>query len=91
MGLSTEWTLLRLAPLQSQSLTFEQWLDRLKPSQSEVLEIAPGNSVRIVASWQRKTLMLCMRALSQVRAAARDGQPIRALFATHSWAMAELN
>ena len=29
----------------SKSLTFEQWLDRLKPSQSEVLEIAPGNSV----------------------------------------------
>lgn len=74
----------------SKSLTFEQWLDRLKPSQSEVLEIAPSNSVRIVGpAGSGKTLMLCMRALSQVRAAARDGQPIRALFATHSWAMAE--
>lgn len=74
----------------SKSLTFEQWLNQLKPSQNEVLEIDPGNSIRIVGpAGSGKTLMLCLRALSQVREAERDGKPIRALFATHSWAMAE--
>jgi hypothetical protein len=74
----------------SKSLTFEQWLDQLKPSQHQVLDIAHGNSIRIVGpAGSGKTLMLCLRALSQVREAERDGQPIRALFATHSWAMAE--
>lgn len=74
----------------SKSLTVEQWLDLLKPSQREVLDIDPGNSIRIVGpAGSGKTLMLCLRALSQVREAEREGQSIRVLFATHSWAMAE--
>lgn len=74
----------------SKSLSFEEWVDQLKPSQREVLDIAPGSSVKIVGpAGCGKTLMLCMRALSQVRKAEETGQHIRVLFATHSWAMAE--
>jgi hypothetical protein len=74
----------------SKSLTFEEWMDQLKPGQREVLDIAPGSSVRIVGpAGSGKTLMLCMRAIAQVRKAEDAGQPIRVLFATHSWAMAE--
>lgn len=74
----------------SKSLTFDEWLDKLKPSQSDVLKIDSGSSLRIVGpAGSGKTLMLCMRALSQVRAAENVGQSIRVLFATHSWAMAE--
>jgi len=74
----------------SKSLTFEDWISQLKPSQREVLDIDARSSVRIVGpAGSGKTLMLCMRALSQVRAAEGAGKPIRALFATHSWAMAE--
>lgn len=73
----------------SKSLTFEEWISQLKPSQREVLDLSPG-SVRIVGpAGSGKTLTLCMRALSQVREAERAGRPLRALFATHSWAMAE--
>jgi hypothetical protein len=74
----------------SKSLTFEEWFGQLNPIQREVLEMASGSSIRIVGpAGSGKTLTLCMRALSQVRVAADAGKPIRALFATHSWAMAE--
>ena len=74
----------------SKSLTSEEWFDKLTPAQKDVLEIDPGSSVRIVGpAGSGKTLTLCLRALSQVKMAERAGQPIRALFATHSWAMAE--
>lgn len=74
----------------SKSLTFENWISLLKPSQQEVLNIASDNSIRIVGpAGSGKTLTLCLRALSQVKAAERNGQHIRVLFATHSWAMAE--
>lgn len=73
----------------TKSLTFEQWVGQLNSNQRDVLDIAPG-SVRIVGpAGSGKTLTLCMRALAQVRAAESAGRPIRALFATHSWAMAE--
>lgn len=73
----------------SKSLTFEQWLGELNPNQREVLDTASG-SVRIVGpAGSGKTLTLCMRAIAQIRAAELAGRPIRALFATHSWAMAE--
>lgn len=73
----------------SKSLTFEQWRDKLNINQKVVLDTATG-SVRIVGpAGSGKTLTLCMRALAQIREAELAGRPIRALFATHSWAMAE--
>jgi hypothetical protein len=73
----------------SKSQTYEQWKGQLKPRQEEVL-LTDSGSVRIVGpAGSGKTLTLCMRALAEIRKAEGAGRPIRALFATHSWAMAE--
>lgn len=70
--------------------TFEGWLPLLHPRQKEVIDLPPRTSVRIVGpAGSGKTLTLCLRAVQETISASESGRPIRVLFATHSWAMAE--
>lgn len=70
--------------------TFEEWLPLLLPKQREVFDLPQKSSVRIVGpAGSGKTLTLCLRAIHETRESIKSGKPIRALFATHSWAMAE--
>jgi hypothetical protein len=74
----------------SRSWTIETWDGALAPNQKKVRDLPSGSNIRIVGpAGSGKTLTLCIRALSEIRKAAKDGRPLRALFATHSWAMAE--
>ncbi|AXQ27182.1 hypothetical protein D0B54_00075 [Solimonas sp. K1W22B-7] len=74
----------------SKSYMYEEWTNRLSASQQKVLEIPPLSSIRIVGhAGTGKTLALCLRTIFECRSAEKEKKPIRILFTTHSWAMAE--
>lgn len=74
----------------TQYQTYSTWLDRLTPAQREFLESPPDRSVKLRGpAGSGKTLVLELKALRELYESHDRGEPIRILFATHSWAMAE--
>lgn len=74
----------------SRSWTIEAWDKHLTAQQKRVRDLSTGSNIRIAGpAGSGKTLALCIRALSEAQRAATEGRPMRVLFATHSWAMAE--
>lgn len=73
----------------TKSRAYSQWLPDLTPCQREFVEAPTDTSIRLRGpAGSGKTLTLCIKAVREVTQSRRDGQPIRALFVTHSWSLA---
>lgn len=69
--------------------SYSSWLDRLTDDQRRFLEKPATVSTRLRGpAGTGKTLLLELKALRELYRARDEDQPIRILFATHSWAIA---
>lgn len=70
--------------------TYSTWLPGLTPQQQEFLDASTEVPIKLRgAAGTGKTLALELKVLKELYSAQDSGRPIRILFATHSWAMAE--
>ncbi|WUR62796.1 hypothetical protein OHS32_15920 [Micromonospora chokoriensis] len=70
----------------SRGRTYKEWLPHLSDDQRQFLERMPPVKLRGPAG-TGKTLCLLLKAIREVAKARAEGNEIRVLFLTHSWAM----
>jgi superfamily I DNA/RNA helicase len=74
----------------TQYRSYSIWLDHLTPKQREFVEWSPDQAVKLKGpAGTGKTLALELKILREVYRARDEQHKIRALFATHSWAVAQ--
>jgi hypothetical protein len=73
----------------TENRSYSAWLDRLTDDQKRFLEKPATVSTRLRGpAGTGKTLLLELKALRELYRARDEDQPLRILFATHSWAVA---
>ena len=74
----------------TQHRTYSTWLDHLTARQRKFVEAAPDHPIKLRGpAGTGKTLALELKALREIQRAKEEDRPIRILFATHSWTVAE--
>jgi hypothetical protein len=71
-------------------LTESQWRPKLTSQQAEFVDADSSAAIKLRGpAGSGKTLALELKLLREAHASQNSGRPLRALFTTHSWAMAE--
>lgn len=74
----------------TQNRSRADWLSRLTPQQSAFITQSIDHSIKLRGpAGSGKTLTLELKALHEIDQARKRGDPLRVLFITHSWALAE--
>lgn len=85
----TEISLSALEQAPAKGWTYEQWLAEISDDQKAFIESPTDRSIRLRGpAGSGKTLALTLKAVREVLLARNQGDAIKVLVATHSWALA---